>query len=102
YTWPSVCVCVCVFARVCVCVRDGQKGTDGPSHTVSSVDSSSGYMCTKPSNSDWSILLITSLGRKIGMRESEREIERREGEGEIKKGERQREGEDVRERTYET
>lgn len=33
----------------------------GPPHTDSSVDSSSGLMYSNPSNSDWSILLMTSL-----------------------------------------
>lgn len=40
------------------------------SHTVSSVDSINGLIYSNPSNSDWSILFITSLG--IGRRRREK------------------------------
>lgn len=55
------------------CMRRGQgQGQGRPRvhnesaapHTDSSVDSSSGLMYSNPSNSDWSILLITSLWRR--------------------------------------
>lgn len=57
------------------CMRRGQGQGQGQRHprvhdesavphTDSSVDSSSGLMYSNPSNSDWSILLITSLWRQ--------------------------------------
>lgn len=50
-------------ARVCVCLCGLCKHWHQAPHTHSSADMRSGLMYSKPSNSDWSIFLTTSLQR---------------------------------------
>lgn len=62
--------CVCVRESVCLQVVGVHGDRRHVSHTHSSADISRGLMYSKPSNSDWSIFLTTSLKkqRDRGMR----------------------------------